>query len=450
MMLDKNILLELHKPVPRYTSFPPATEFREITSATYKNALVKSYNKDLSLYIHIPFCSSMCLYCACSVILNRKEEKQQKYVDSLLQEIDLVASLLKNNKIRQLHFGGGTPTLLSKEQFHQIFSKLFSVFSFSGDAEISLEVDPRTIDDKSYLFYKTLGFNRVSMGLQDTNEKVQEAVKRRQSHAESKKAVLLAKQAGFESINVDLIYGLPFQTVKSFDKTTKDILQMDPDRIAMFSYAKVPWLKPHQKAIKENTLPSMEEKFEIYVNASKTFLENGYVAIGMDHFAKANDTLAKGLADKSLHRSFQGYTTSKCVDLVGLGVTSIGFVNGAYFQNVKELPAYYKSIEEKTLPVLRGVILTEQDHIVDYVIKSLMCRFEVDKKAFYEKFDHQFDRFFSLALDELEIMVKQGLIILDKDMIKATKLGSLFIRNIASVFDPYYKKPKEQKFSYSV
>jgi len=442
-------------PVPRYTSYPTAVQFKPISSSDYKARLkiLDQEKRNLSIYIHIPFCRSMCLFCGCSVVLNRKEDKQQKYVECLLQEIKMLGSFLqKRHSLKQLHFGGGTPTNLTESQFSEIIIALKRYIVFSQEIEMSIEIDPRNIIKdcgKKLGFLKRLGFNRVSFGVQDTDLQVQEAVRRRQTKQMTLQTFRWAKDLGFEGVNLDLIYGLPKQSKETFKKTVECILSMRPDRIALFSYAKVPWLKPHQKAIKEIDLPSQSEKFSIYRYARKAFVDNGYVPIGMDHFALPLDSLSKAFFAKSLDRNFQGYSLSVASDMIGLGMSSIGYIQGGYFQNERDIEAYQDKVLKKKLPIFRGYILNEDDHIRKWVIKKLMCDFEVDKLEFNSLFNKTFDQYFSNLDEKIKNLEEEGLVCFDGKRIVATKQGELFIRIIASTFDQYYEY-KLNQYSRSV
>lgn len=442
MELSKELLNILHKPLPRYTSYPTAVEFEPLSSDIYAQKLCSlPENTPLSLYFHIPFCKTMCLYCACSVILNRKRENEEKYIDYIMKEIDLVTTILgKKKKVFQLHFGGGTPTKLDSSLLKILFSKITAVFDVDFNKEIAIEIDPRSVlenDGEKLILLKSLGFNRVSFGVQDTDEKVQNAIKRYQSYEMTQKTFEIAKALKFQGINIDLIYGLPFQTRETFKKTISDILTLRPDRIALFSYAKVPWLKPHQKAIKESSLPSFEEKFAIYIYARKTLIEQGYIAIGMDHFALPDDELARAYCNKNLQRNFQGYTCQYAQEMISFGITAIGFVNNAYIQNQKDLVSYYEFLDKKILPIYRGKLLNEEDILRKWVISTLMCDFYLDKKVFSQKFDADFDSHFSDIQDKLKEFESLKFLVNYPSHIKVTNMGELFIRNIASLFDAY-------------
>lgn len=455
--LDPKLLQRLNKPAPRYTSYPTAPEWEALTPETYASKLqaLSLSNAPLSLYFHIPFCRSMCLYCGCSVVLNRRPENEERYVDYLLKEIALVSSFLKGKReVYQLHFGGGTPTQLSIPLFKRLFEGITASFAVNFNQEVAIEIDPRTVIEdqgEKLKFLKKLGFNRVSFGVQDTDPKVQEAIKRRQSYQMTKETFDLARKLNFKGINIDLIYGLPFQTVDTFRITVSHLLAMRPDRIALFSYAKVPWLKPHQKAMKDETLPTTEEKFQIYAEARARFVENGYVAIGMDHFALEEDEMAICYRKKKLQRNFQGYSVQLSEEALSFGITSIGLTQNTYIQNIKELDAYYASLDQGILPVHRGKVLTQEDILRKWVIHTIMCDFELDKKAFEKRFGEPFDFHFASAADSVAALESEGLIINTAEKIIATPLGELFIRVVAMAFDAYLeKKAVQSKFSQSV
>ncbi len=384
----------------------------------------------------------MCLYCACSVVLNRLPKNEERYVDYLIREIDQVGAHFEERAVTQLHFGGGTPTKLSMPLFATLYSKIQERFDLSG--EISIEIDPRTVAEdhgRKLRFLRELGFNRVSFGVQDTNEKVQEAVKRRQSLEMTQETFAWARELGFEGINIDLIYGLPYQTVVTFRHTVAHILEMRPDRISLFSYAKVPWIKKHQRAIKDETLPSTEEKFQIYQEAREAFVRSGYVAIGMDHFALETDELARCYREKRLQRNFQGYSAKLAKDQIGFGTTAIGFVQNCYAQNFKDLEDYYRAIDQQQIPVQRGKVLSEDDRARKWLIHTLMSDFCLDKREFEERFARPYD----FLLEDVE-----GLVIETDDYLQVTPQGELFIRNIVMNFDAYIKPSTTPQFSQSI
>ena len=432
IQVDPLLLSKWNRPVPRYTSYPTAPQFQPIGEDVLREKL-RSFDqtkKPLSLYFHIPFCKSMCLFCGCSVVLNRKPERQSTYLDHLLKEIESVSKNFSTKRVvSQLHLGGGTPTSLTIEQFEQLMEKIHRHFNFTHDAEISIEIDPRTVysdQGQKLIALKRLGFNRVSFGVQDLDPKVQEAVRRRQSEEMTVSTYYKARELGFDGINIDLIYGLPFQTVESFAKTANRLIELKPDRIAFYSYAQIPWLKEHQKAIPDETLPSTEEKFGIYVDARARFMNSGYTAIGMDHFALSSDPMAKAYHAKTLTRNFQGYAVELAQDMIGFGLTAIGFLENSYFQNIKELETYQTTVAEGQLPVARGYVLNEDDILRHNIIQSIMCHFEVDKK-----YAHMAD---------IEPLIADGLLEETDDKLVATPLGRLFIRLVAASFDAYLNK----------
>ncbi len=453
MFVDPNTLAEFNQPAPRYTSYPTAPEWGPLLPLTYAEKLEAHTDEPLSLYFHIPFCKTMCLYCACSVVLNRKPENESRYVDYLMREIDLVAAHLgSSRRAVQIHFGGGTPTKLSIPLFEKLFTKIASTFEIDFSKEVAIEIDPRTVLEESGAklhMLKRLGFNRVSFGVQDTDPKVQEAIKRRQSVEMTRECYSLARDLGFNGVNIDLIYGLPHQTQESFRKTVSDILQLRPDRIAMFSYAKVPWLKKHQKAIREETLPTTETKFQIYAEARKAFIEGGYIAIGMDHFALEEDEIVTCLRDKTLGRNFQGYTAKLSKDMLGFGVTAIGSIQDTYVQNIKGLTDYYSAIDRGELPIHLGKVSTPDDLLRKWVIHTLMCTFELDKELFHSTFGTSFDTYFAPLAEKLEALESRGLIHQTSSRIVASELGELFIRLVAMPFDAYIR-PEIDQFSRSV
>ncbi len=435
--LDPAMLAKWNRPVPRYTSYPTAPQFKAIEEDVVIGRLnaFDAADKSLSLYIHIPFCKSMCLFCACSVVLNRNPKRQADYLHLLLREIELVgAQFTKKKRVSQLHLGGGTPTSLTEEEFDVLMEAIQKRFYFSEDAEISIEIDPRTVfadKGKKLVHLKNLGFNRVSFGVQDLDSAVQEAVKRRQTEEMTVETYLHARALGFKGINIDLIYGLPLQTATSFRKTAETMIGIKPDRIAFFSYAKVPWLKNHQKAIPDESLPSEAEKFQIYVETREAFMKSGYTAIGMDHFALDGDSLAVAYRKGNLYRNFQGYSVQKAEDLLGLGLSSIGYLEGAFLQNVKTLEEYASRISLGKLPVFRGIVLSPNDLCRRQVIQDLMCRFKVDKRS------SSFDILFAKERPKLEQLKNEGLVEEDEHEFRATPLGRLFIRLVASAFDAY-------------
>lgn len=447
------MLTRLDRPLPRYTSYPTAPSWGDMGPQDYGEALRRfdQEPRPLSLYLHIPFCRSMCLYCGCSVVLNRRPENEERYVEYLLREVDLVADRLQAvHPVGQVHLGGGTPTQLSEALMERLVLRLRERFPFAADAEVAIEIDPRTVweDSGSKLRHlKHLGFNRVSFGVQDTDPRVQEAVKRRQSYEMTRDTYLLARALEFQGVNVDLIYGLPHQTVATFTETVQKITALRPCRIALFSYARVPWLKPHQKAIPEEALPTTAEKFAIYVLARNYSLDNGYVGIGMDHFALEEDEIAQAYRKGQLHRNFQGYTVRRSQDMIGLGITAVGDIGGGYFQNVKELSQYYAALDRGELPTARGLLLQPQDVLRRWVIQQLMCHFTLDKQLFAQRYGQPFDDYFSIEYAALRELEQQGLVLNSSSHLSVTQIGRLFVRHVAAAFDAYLSKPGERRFS---
>ena len=451
IQIDPKWLAKWDRPVPRYTSYPTAPQFYPVTQELLIEKLTSFdlSSRPLSLYLHIPFCKTMCLFCGCSVVLNRNPDRQERYVTHLLSEIRQTARYFtKKRSVTQLHLGGGTPTSLTEEQFEKVVRALFDSFAIAPDAEISIEIDPRTVfadQGRKLKFLKELGFNRVSFGVQDLDPNVQEAVKRRQSEEMTVETYNRAKALGFVGINIDLIYGLPLQTVASFSKTADKILTLKPDRIAFYSYAKIPWLKPHQKAIREEDLPLSEEKIQIYIETRKRLVEGGYVPIGMDHFSLQSDPLVQAYFEKKLTRNFQGYSIGLADDMLGFGITAIGFLESTFFQNIKELEAYEESIQKKILPVFRGFVLSEEDQRRRFVIQKLMCHFELKKEEFTKEFGLDFNTHFASLVPALEELKKEALLENREDTIAPTPLGRLAIRIIASCFDAYLQKGQYSK-----
>lgn len=449
--VDASWLARWNKPVPRYTSYPTAPQFSSLNESTIlgKLASFDQTDKPLSLYFHIPFCKTMCLFCGCSVVLNRKPERQNRYLSYLLKEIELVTSRFsKKRRVTQLHLGGGTPTSLTIGEFEQLMESVHKHFDLLSSAEISIEVDPRTVysdGGEKLAALRRLGFNRVSFGVQDLDPIVQAAVKRHQTEEMTIQTFYKAKELGFQGINIDLIYGLPFQSRKSFAKTALTLSALQPDRIAFYSYAKIPWLKPHQKAISEDSLPSVEEKFGIYVDARELFMKHGYTPIGMDHFSLAKDPLLDAYRTKKLTRNFQGYAVQLADDMLSFGITAIGFLENAFFQNVKEIDVYESAIDRGQIPVLRGFVLQPEDICRRWVISSLMCHFELDKKAFSDRFGRDFDLHFAQEREKLLAFQSEGLLEESSEKLLPTALGRLFIRLIAAAFDSYIEKGNYSK-----
>jgi len=448
--ITKGILSKYDTPGPRYTSYPTAPEWSvEITPQIYHSKL-KEFGqspKTLSLYVHIPFCRSLCTFCGCTVAIRKQDEKYgDEYLEFLFKEMELVCDSIGTKKrIRQLHWGGGTPTFLSEDQMERLFKKIAESFEIDFTGEISIEVDPRTIDKSKLQKLRQLKFNRVSMGVQDFDPQVQEAVNRIQPFELVDDCVRWCRELKFHSVNFDLIYGLPHQTKTSFRQTIEKVIELHPDRIALYSFAYVPWLKKHQNKLSLESLPCKDEKLEIFLQSREQLLENGYQAIAMDHFALTADEMSKAFNAGTLYRNFMGYTVKPADEYIGVGVSAIGFLENTYVQNHKTLPQYYEHLRRGELPVERGKILLHDDQIRQWAIHHLMCRFEIDKQEFQERFQLEFDQYFGEEQEHLSRCVEDGLISLSSEKIKATELGKIFIRNVCMGFDWYLRRPSAQR-----
>ena len=452
-MLDFAKFTKYSKPGPRYTSYPTALEFKD--EFKYDEYIKKLESQDskrpLSLYFHLPFCKNACYFCGCNVVFTSKEDKMVRYIDYLKRELKILSQHLDmKRKVIQMHFGGGTPTFFSAAQLDEIISEIKSYFpNFVKDAEISCEIDPRHINEEQMKVMASHGFNRVSFGIQDFNEKVQIAVHRVQPYNVTKDAMDLARKYNMHSVNVDLIYGLPFQTLETFKETLALALTLNPDRFAVFNYAHVPWLKKTMRKIDETTLPRPDEKLQIMQYTIDFLTKNGYKMIGMDHFAKPEDELFKAIKKGELHRNFQGYTTKGGADLIGVGLTSIGEGVDYYAQNFKDMPSYEAAIDAQKLPFERGVSLNEDDMIRQYVIMELMSNFKLDIKRFEKLYNVNFKEYFSDAIEALKPFVDDGLITLSNKKIECSQTGTLLIRNIAMPFDAYMKQHSSSNKTFS-
>jgi len=438
---DEALLAKYNVSGPRYTSYPTVLEFCESYSmADYLQCLTSlPEDRALSLYVHIPFCQSICYYCACNKIITKNKDKAARYVKKLIQEIKMVANNLGDNKLRQIHWGGGTPTYLSLTQISDIMAVIREVFEVPNEesTEISIEIDPRAIQIHDIERLSQLGFNRMSMGVQDFNLKVQQAVNRVQSFEMTRDMIVEARRHGFKSINIDLIYGLPFQTKQTFEQTLKQVLEISPDRISFFNYAHLPNRFKPQRRIDSHALPSVSEKLDIFQYVIENLQNNGYLYIGMDHFAKPDDELALAQKSGQLHRNFQGYTTHEEYDLIGVGVSSIGNINGQYHQNVRCIDEYYARLDEKKLPSWRGVVVNKDDEIRKSVIFDLICHFEMTIPNFEAAFDVDFSQYFAAEIEMLQPFIEDGLVELSSTRIKVTPRGRILVRNICMIFDAY-------------
>ena len=441
---------------PRYTSYPTADRFVEaFTDEDYAQALTQrrsgpaAMTLPLSLYIHIPFCESLCYYCACNKIITKHHDRATEYLRYLEREVELhVERIGRGQKISQLHFGGGTPTFLSDEELHTLMAMLRRNFQFVEGGEYSIEVDPRTIDDKRLDTLAELGFNRLSFGVQDFDPAVQKAVHRVQPAEQVFALVASARAKGFASVNVDLIYGLPQQTPESFERTLAQVNELRPDRIALYAYAHLPERFKPQRRINIVELPSGASKISMLSRSLAAFLSAGYVYVGMDHFALPDDALAVAKRQGRLHRNFQGYSTQPDCDLIALGVSSIGRIGATYSQNAKTLDEYYDALNHGRFPIVRGLALTRDDVVRRAVIMALMCQGHV----LFESIDlaHliDFKTYFAKELADMAALAEQGLVTVDEHGIQVTAQGWFFVRGVAMVFDKYLQSDRTRaKFS---
>lgn len=453
-LFDLDVIKKYDKAGPRYTSYPTAPMFHAgVGQQAYIETLhnVADSEAPLSLYVHIPFCNTVCYYCGCNKIVTKQYSRAEPYLELLLKEIDLVADQLAdkngkcNRQLTQLHFGGGTPTFLNDDQIRTLMNKLRSRFNFVAvsEGEFSIEIDPRECSENTVKTLQEVGLNRMSMGVQDFDPIVQKAVNRIQSKEETLRVLNEARQHGFESMNIDLMYGLPHQTVETFDRTLDTIIEFSPDRIALFNYAHLPHMFMPQRRIDEDALPTPQEKLNILEHSINKLLDAGYVFIGMDHFAKPDDELTIAQQEGKLYRNFQGYSTQADCDLIGLGVTSIGYVGGGFFQNEKDMEDYAKAIGTGEFPVFRGYQLSDEDHLRRHVIMRLMCDFALDFAPFEQQFGIDFKKHFADGLKSLKEMVDDNLVELRDDGLTVLPAGRLLIRNVAMVFDEYLQKKKE-------
>ena len=446
---DQAILDKYNYSGPRYTSYPTALEFHEaFTVSDYDMACTQYPERPLSLYVHIPFCHKLCYYCGCNKVITRHSHKADEYLDVIEHEIRQRAALLQGREVTQLHFGGGTPTFLSKAQITRLMMILRDEFNFTQDAEISIEVDPREIELDMLDHLRSEGFNRLSIGVQDFNKEVQKLVNREQDEEFIIAMVQRAKDLGFRSTNLDLIYGLPKQTQALFADTLKQVLEMKPGRLSVFNYAHMPQLFAAQRKIKDEDLPKAEEKMAILQDTIATLTGAGYQFIGMDHFALPEDELAVAQREGILHRNFQGYTTQGECDLIGFGVSAISMVGDAYAQNQKELKKYYAQVNDLRHALWKGVALDNDDLLRREVIKQLICNFKLDKTQIESEFSVNFNRYFKEDLELLQTFINDELVEVDDKEIRVTLRGRLLIRNICMCFDKYLRaKARQQQFS---
>jgi oxygen-independent coproporphyrinogen III oxidase len=455
--LPVDLLQQFDVPGPRYTSYPTADRFVEAFGpADYAGALQQRASgamvggrTPLSIYVHIPFCESVCYYCACNKVITRHHERAAEYLDVLEAEMLLHAQALGHRQaVSQLHLGGGTPTFLSDEELTRLMASLQRHFRLASDAEVAIEVDPRTANPQRLAHLRHIGFNRISFGVQDLDPEVQKAVHRVQTFESIRDLMLSARALGFESINLDLIYGLPLQTPQSFAHTVDQVCGLRPDRIALYAYAHLPQRFKPQRRIDANQLPPAADRVSMLSGAMAGFLSHGYTYIGMDHFALSGDSLAAAKRQGRLHRNFQGYSTQPDCDLLGLGVSSIGRMGATYSQNAKTLPEYYDAIRQGQFAVVRGLALTRDDLLRRAVIMALMCQGRLEFESIELAHLINFETYFHAELAQLAPMVERGLVVLEPGVIQVTPQGWFFVRAIAMQFDRHLQADKaRERFS---
>ena len=455
LVVDTALLRKYGGAGPRYTSYPTADRFIEaFDGEMHRHWLghrnIGGFSRPLGLYVHVPFCDTLCFYCACNKIATRDHERAVRYVGYLQKEIRQVAEALdpKDRRIVKMHWGGGTPTFLGDGESARLVQALREHFDFDPAGEYAIEIDPRKVDAQRIRHLGGLGFNRMSVGVQDFNPEVQRAVNRVQSLAQTREVIDAARSCGFRSVNLDLIYGLPKQTVEGFARTLERVLECDPDRVALYSYAHLPRAFKPQRRINEADLPSPEVKLELMTGAIRRLGEAGYLYIGMDHFAKPADDLAVAQRQGRLTRDFQGYSAGGDCDLAAFGTSAISKIGPTYAQNVKTLDEYYGAIDQGRIPVMRGIELTADDLARRAVIQALACHFELAKESIEIAHLVEFDRYFAAEMKDLEKLERDGLVELDSDWIHVTPRGRLLVRCVCMVFDKYLRAA-EQRAQYS-
>ena len=450
--LTPDLLTRFDVPGPRYTSYPTADRFVEAFSQAdlhqaldLRNQGLGQKNRPLSIYVHIPFCESLCYYCACNKIITKHHEKAEPYLRYLAKEIELYTSSIgMGQTVSQLHLGGGTPTFLSNDELRELMSMLKRSFSFVAGGEYSVEVDPRTVDETRLALLFELGFNRLSFGVQDFDPEVQKAVHRIQPAQQVFDLVASARKIGFESINVDLIYGLPKQTPESFDRTLKQINELRPDRIALYAYAHLPERFKPQRRILAAELPAPSSKIAMLSRSMDALMNAGYLYVGMDHFALPDDALAVAKRQGRLHRNFQGYSTQPDCDLIGLGISAIGRMGGTYSQNAKTMEEYVDMLDHGQLPIVKGLALSRDDLIRRSWIMAIMCQGHVQYDAFNEAWLIDAKKYFAAEIEQLNSLQAQGLVELTDGGLQVTPMGWFFVRGVAMVFDKYLQADRNR------
>ena len=446
---DQALIEKYNYSGPRYTSYPTALEFNEqFTEQDFVSAVNRYPNRSLSLYVHIPFCHKLCYFCGCNKLVTRQTHKVTQYLDTLDIEIAKRADLFKERIVTQMHWGGGTPTFLANDEITRLITSIKQHFNFAQNAELSIEIDPREISPQTIDHLAKLGFNRLSMGIQDFNREIQNLINREQDENLIRSLITQARKNNFRSISLDLIYGLPKQTVESFTETLNKIIDISPDRLSVFNYAHLPNRFAAQRKIKDHDLPNANQKLKILQTSIEKLTLAGYQFIGMDHFAKPTDELAIAQQHNKLHRNFQGYTTKGDADLLGLGVSAISMLGDSYAQNQKDLKIYQNQVEQKGNGLWKGFTLNQDDKIRRDVIKQLICHFHLDKKQIEQLYAIKFDDYFADDLDLLAPLERDGLVIVNQDSINVQPKGHLLIRNICMCFDIYMRQlVRQHQFS---
>jgi oxygen-independent coproporphyrinogen-3 oxidase len=455
LKVDLDLVQKYNVAGPRYTSYPPATKFSDtLTWAELAERILENNRteRDLSLYYHIPFCETLCWYCGCTTVITLNHSQGQTYINYLGKEMAQMSTLLNpRRKVVQLHWGGGSPTFLSPDEIRRLGEIIHRHFTFSKDIEAGVEIDPRRLTRDHIAALHEIGFNRASLGVQDFDPKVQEAVHRIQPPEMTKEVLGWVRELGFSSVNFDLIYGLPHQTVESFNRTLDDVLALQPDRLAVFSYAHVPWVKPAQKILEQKVLPSAEVKLQLLKTVIERLTQdNRYVYIGMDHFARPDDELALAQRKKQLQRNFQGYSTHAGADIYSFGMSAISQIPDAYWQNEKELPKYYAALDAGRAPLARGYLVTEEDKIRRETIMRVMCDLSLDYNAMSQRLGLNFASHFERELEAFAGFEADGLVRRFPTGLEVTDTGRLFIRNIAMCFDNTLAPAGERKHSKTI
>ena len=450
MKIDFEVLKKFNKPGPRYTSYPTAPLFSpEFTAEDFIREIVetnKAATQGLSLYFHFPFCEKLCYFCGCNMMVTHDRARISEYNEYLKKEIDLLRPMIApDRKGEQMHWGGGTPSYLTPAEIRDIGGYIRNRFEFDDDIEASVEIDPRGLTREHMEAFREVGFNRTSFGVQDFNLQVQETINRVQSEEITRQTVEWARELGFQSINLDLIYGLPYQTVDAFAETVEKVIDISPNRIAVFNYAHVPWLKKHQSVMPAEAMPASDERLAILQMTIEKLIAAGYIYIGMDHFAKPTDELAIAQKNNTLYRNFQGYSTKSGCDVYAFGYSAISQFENIYAQNLKNLKDYYSRIDSGAAATNVGYRMTPDDHIRKETIMQLMCNLEIDKRRVESKFGIEFDEYFKNDIAKLDVFINDGLLENEADKISVIGSGILIIRNIAMCFDAYLEKMAKEK-----